>query len=79
MREARLKSEYASLYPEIEPGVWFPAALVSARRLARIRSAGDAGSLARVLDEQHFDFRGDRARLDLTRRTRANDHPMNGS
>ena len=75
MREARLKPEFASLYPEIEPGIWYPAALVSARRLARIRSAGDAGSLARVLDEQHFDFRGDRPRLDLTRRTRAGDHP----
>jgi hypothetical protein len=75
MREARLKPEFASLYPEIDPGVWFPAALVSARRLARIRSAGDAGSLARVLDEHHFEFRGDRPRLDLTRRTRSGDHP----
>ena len=73
MREARLKPEHASLYPEIEPGVWHPAALVSARRLARIRSAGDAGSLSRVLDEQHFDFRGDRPRLDLKRRTRRSD------
>jgi hypothetical protein len=73
MREARLKAEFAELYPEIEPGVWFPAALISARRLARIRSAGDASSLSRVLDEQHFEFRGDRPRLDLRRRTRHGD------
>ncbi len=73
MREARLKPEFSALYPEIDPGEWYPAALISARRLARIRTAGDAGSLARVLDEQHFEFRGDRARLDLASRTRATD------
>lgn len=73
MREARLKAEFAELYPEIEPGVWYPAAMISARRLARIRSAGDAGSLSRVLDEQHFEFRGDRPRLDIRNRTRHTD------
>ena len=46
---------------------------LQARRLARIRNAGDATSLARVLDERHFDFRGDRPRLDLTRRSRLGD------
>ena len=75
MREARLKSEFASLYPEIEPGKWFPAALISARRLARIRSAGDAGSRARGLDEHQFELRGDRPPHDQTRRTRATDQP----
>ncbi len=73
MREARLKPEFAAHYPEIEPDVWYPAPLLSARRLARIRTAGDAASLARVLDEQHFEFRGDRPRLDLGARTRVAD------
>ena len=78
MREARLKPEYASLYPEIEPGVWQPAALVSARRLARTPSAGDAASLARLLDERHFEFRGDRPRPSLAARTRRTD-PAGGA
>ncbi|MBA2627233.1 MAG: hypothetical protein H0U85_04420 [Gemmatimonadales bacterium] len=73
MREARLKPEFATFYPDIEPNVWIPASLLSARRLARIRMAGDAASLARVLDEQHFEFRGDRPRLHIGTRSRSSD------
>ncbi len=61
-REARLKPEFAHLYPGLEPGVWYRAAWLSARQFARIPCDGDAASIARMLDEQHFEFRGGRPR-----------------
>ena len=73
IREVRLKPEYAALYPEIEAGVWMAAPVVSARRLARVRMDGDAASLARVLDDEHFEFRGGRPREETAVRTRFGD------
>ena len=61
-REARLKPEYAHLYPGLEPGVWYRAAWLSARQLARQPCDGAAESIARMVDEHHFDFRGGRPR-----------------
>jgi hypothetical protein len=61
-REARLKREYANLYPGLEPGVWYNAAWLSARQFARVRCDGRAGSMASVVNENHFDFRGGRPR-----------------
>jgi hypothetical protein len=69
-REVRLKPEYAEMYPEIEAGVWMAAPVASARRLARVRLDGDAASLARVLDDEHFEFRGGRPREEASMRTR---------
>ncbi|MEP6573290.1 MAG: hypothetical protein ABJD11_11370 [Gemmatimonadota bacterium] len=62
IREARLKPEFAQLYPEIHAGVWCSAALLSARRLARVRSKGDHDSLTHVLDPAHFEYRGGQPR-----------------
>jgi hypothetical protein len=59
IREARLRPEHAGSYPEIEPGVWTPAAglarLVLDRGLYRHvpESRGD-----RPLPDAHFEFRG---------------------
>jgi hypothetical protein len=61
-REARLKPEFAHLYPGLESGVWYRAAWLSARQFARIPCDGEATSIARMLDEQHFEFRGGRPR-----------------
>lgn len=61
-REARLKSEFARLYPGLTPGVWYRAAWLSARQFARTACAGDAASIAQVVDERHFEFRGGRPR-----------------
>lgn len=59
IREARLRSEHAESYPDIEPGVWTPAAglarLVLERRLYQ-RVPGSKGD--RPLPETHFEFRG---------------------
>jgi hypothetical protein len=57
-REARLRPEFADLYPGLDPGVWYKAAWLSARQFARNPCEGDAASIARMLDERHFEFRG---------------------
>jgi hypothetical protein len=61
-REARLKREFAHLYPGLKPGVWYKAAWLSARQFARTRCDGRADSMAKVVNETHFEFRGGRPR-----------------
>lgn len=78
VREARLKSEFAGLYPDIAPGVWMPAALVAGRVFTRLmRELGPGFDPAyRVLDETHFDFRDQGAASEADRselRTRLSD------
>ena len=59
-REARLKPEFAELYPPLEPGEWVSASVASARMLLwQTRQRGTSGLGKRTLDPQHFDFRGD--------------------
>jgi hypothetical protein len=61
MREARLRPEFADLYPTLTPGEWQPAARVAEVVLARLLllEISDAPLGERVLDERHFEFRGD--------------------
>ena len=61
-REARLKPEFAYLYPGLAPGVWYKASWLSARQFAREPCDGVASSIARMVDESHFEFRGGRPR-----------------
>ncbi|HEY8259340.1 MAG TPA: hypothetical protein VIG08_16905 [Gemmatimonadales bacterium] len=64
-REARLRPEFAHLYPAITPGQWDSAAVISDRMLAwLLRNPGRAGFIAtaRILPPEHFDFRGDSTR-----------------
>lgn len=61
-REARLKREFAQLYPGLKPGVWYNAAWLSARQFARVRCDGRADSISSVVNERHFEFRGGRPR-----------------
>ena len=64
VRRARVRPEYARLYPEIVPGVW-----MSARRATRlVRRQGPREECSRqgccggrVLCEVHFEFRGGRS------------------
>ena len=53
IRQARLKPEYAELYP----GVWLPAADAVAQVLAVMRGATRAFE-DRVMNERHFEFQG---------------------
>ena len=56
-RQARLKPEFAALYPALQPGVWCPAADAAAELLALLRGASPAIE-QRVMTERHFEFRG---------------------
>jgi hypothetical protein len=59
VREARLRPEYSDLYLGVDPGVWFTAATLSdflAARANRHRLSPEP--FGRVLDPQHFEFRG---------------------
>jgi hypothetical protein len=59
MREARLRPEFAHLYPGLTPGRWEPASRIAEAVLANVllQQMGDAPLLDR-LDETHFEFRG---------------------
>jgi hypothetical protein len=61
MREARLRPEFAHLYPTLTPGQWEPAARVAEVVLARLLllEISEAPMRDRVLNEEHFEFRGE--------------------
>ena len=59
-REARLKPEFAHLYPALEPNRWESAAVMADRVVAWLIRQPDRGYMApeRVLRSEHFEFRG---------------------
>ncbi len=57
-REARLKPEFAGLYPDLAAGVWLLATHVVDNLASLARKDPEADLLRRVLDERHFEFRG---------------------
>ena len=79
-REARLRPEHADAYPQLEAGVWEPAAEIGAKVLLwQVQQQGTSALATRILDEHHFEFRGGWFRggeTDL--RTRASDPAFNG-
>lgn len=60
VREARLRPEYADRYPGVDPGVWYTAATLAEHLLARfIRQDLAQRTLPpRIMDAEHFEFRG---------------------
>jgi hypothetical protein len=58
-REARLRAEYRVLYPQLEPGVWTPAAKMVEQALS---ASSSARGVSRVLNDHHFEFRGSSSR-----------------
>ena len=75
IREARLRPEYAALYPVIEPGVWMRASDVGRQLLLWHLTTAKVPDADRVMSEEHFEFRGGhrRALTDSEQRTRAAD------
>jgi hypothetical protein len=59
-REARLKPEYAHLYPPLQAGEWDSAAVMAERLIAWLLGQNQHGYLVsdRVLRSEHFEFRG---------------------
>ena len=75
IREARLRPEYADLYPAIEPGVWLPATTIGQQLLLWHLAKAQTPQGERLMAEEHFEFRGGfplGARNGM--RTRAGDH-----
>jgi hypothetical protein len=58
VREARLRPEFAELYPGIEADVWYTAATIAEHMLVRLVHQVARELPPRVLDPRHFDFRG---------------------
>ena len=75
MREARLRPEFAPLYPGLEPGAWQDATVVAEQVLSEHLLRPSPGYMLsdRVLAKEHFEFRGGdtrgRPRIARTRRT----------
>ncbi len=67
LREARLRPEFAHLYPMLEPGAWRPAAQI-AEKVAATRLLQLSETYVfhdRVLTDAHFEFRGGTPRQQL--------------
>ena len=59
VREARLKPEFAHLYPELPAGRWMPASEVGATILmTQLKSLAPKRLGERLLPDEHFEFRG---------------------
>jgi hypothetical protein len=76
-REARLRPEFAPLYPGLKLGVWEDAAMLADQLLAEHSLKPSPGFMlsGRMLPEEHFEFRGGdpiyRPRISRTRQTDA--------
>jgi hypothetical protein len=74
-RQARLRAEYASLYPGLEPGIWVDADDLAEQMLTQHLLRPSPGFMlsSRMLPGEHFDFRGGeppgRPRIARTRRS----------
>jgi hypothetical protein len=74
IREARLRPEYAELYPGLEPGVWLAATTVGQQLLLWHLATAATPQGERLMADEHFEFRGGRARVPANgTRTRAGD------
>ena len=74
VREARLRPEYADLYPGVQPDIWQPATTVGQQLLLWHLATAATPQGERLMADEHFEFRGGRAR-EMTNgtRTRAGD------
>ena len=75
IREARLRPQYASLYPALEAGIWQPASAIGRQLLLWHLTASIAPEGERLMSEEHFEFRGGARRngADTEARTRQAD------
>jgi hypothetical protein len=65
VREARLRPEWAKLYPGLETGSWVVAAqLVPLVLRHRLQTEAGWEFARRILVDEHFEFRGGRPRDD---------------
>ena len=74
-REARLRPQYASLYPALEAGTWQAASAIGRQLLLWHLTASIPPEGERLMSEEHFEFRGGAPRngADAHARTRQAD------
>jgi hypothetical protein len=72
VREARLRPEFAGVYPQIRPGLWLIAATIAS---ARRHEDPPPARHERLLPEKHFEFRGGDSAPRYGDRTRSSDEP----
>jgi hypothetical protein len=71
VREARLKPQFAELYPAVTPNVWQPAARLAREVFLSVLAARSHPRLPeRILNDEHFEFRGGRSRTPLSQPAR---------
>jgi hypothetical protein len=60
VRQVRLRPEFASLYPGLDPGVWESATDLAARLLAQHVVQPSPGFMlsSRIFPEEHLEFQG---------------------
>jgi hypothetical protein len=58
VREARLRPQYASLYPALEAGTWQPASAIGRQLLLWHLTSPTPPQGERLMSEEHFEFRG---------------------
>lgn len=60
MREARLRPEFAHLYPGLRPGQWESAVRIAEAVLANLmlQEMAQTPASLRILPEEHFEFQG---------------------
>jgi hypothetical protein len=77
IREARLRPQYASLYPALEAGAWQPASAIGRQLLLWHLTASIPPEGERLMSEEHFEFRGGAPRngADAHVRSRHADRP----
>lgn len=64
-REARLKPEFARLYPGLDPGIWTPVEKLLryvTELIHQDRSQSGVITGERLLHSEHFEYRGSSAR-----------------
>lgn len=78
VREARLRPQYASLYPALEAGTWQPASAIGRQLLLWHLTVPTAPQGERLMSEEHFEFRGGSRRetAETNARTRHADQPL---
>jgi hypothetical protein len=75
-REARLRPQYASLYPALTAGTWQPASAIGRQLLLWHLTSPTPPQGERLMSEEHFEFRGGarRDQGEVNARTRRADH-----
>ena len=77
IREARLRPQYASLYPALQPDTWQAASAIGRQLLLWHLTAPALPPGERLMSEEHFEFRGGshRQEAEAGLRTRSVDRP----